>query len=334
MKKVEKLIKDATNLQNASLSIKISKTTKLLNELIEMTSFLDSINPTVILRMKYVKNDIKEIKKCKNCFSYIKSSNINSVFCSSESCSSSYYNKNKTQEQIDKKSKSISDSYNKKSEVDKNKIKENRKKSMIEKYGVSHNFLIPEVKEKVKENNILKYGNPIVTKNKFVIEKIKKTNNKKYGGNSPMCNDDIKKKAKETTFEKYGTYCVPFKTYKKYHMPSGKTIKCLGFENRAYDKLLTIMDESDFLPAGSELNKILKPIEYMDTNSQKKLYYPDIYVPKLNKIIEVKSKWTYEINRKINDIKAKSCLNLGYDFEFWIYEGKNEKNIEPKIIKI
>lgn len=334
MLEVEELIKKSSGFQNASVAIKIRKTPVLLGQLMDLTRFLNPIDSPVNIRMKYIRLGIKEIQKCKNCFSPIKSINFENGFCSSKSCPPDYYNKNKTKEEIEKKSKSISDAYHKKSEICKIKIKENRKKSIIEKYRVTHNFLIPEVKDKVRNNNILKYGNPIATKNKEVIEKIKKTNSEKYGGNSPMCNEEIKKKAKKTTFERFGSYCAPFKTYKEYSMPSGKIVKYLGFENRAYDKLLTEMEENDFLIAGSELNKILNSIEYKDLNGKKCLYYPDIYIPKLNKIIEVKSDWTYEINKEINDIKGKRCLDLGYNFEFWIYNGKNEKNTTPKIIKI
>jgi hypothetical protein len=331
---VEELIKKSENSQNAAVSIKIRKSPELLNQLIELTSFLDCIDPPINIRMKYIKLGIKEIQRCKNCFLPIRTINIENGFCSSKSCPPSYYNKNKTEEQIEKKAKCISDTYHKKSEIEKINIKSNRKKSMTEKYGVGHNFLIPEVKNKIREGNIIKYGDPIVTKNRDVIEKIKKTNLEKYGGNSPMCNEKVKEKSRESTFERFGSLYPPFKTYKEYCMPSGKVVKYLGYENRAYAKLLTEMIEEDFLIAGSDLNKILKPIEYLDPDLKKCLYYPDIFIPKCNKIIEVKSNWTYEINKEINTIKGKACLALGYDFEFWIYVGKNEKNIIPKIIKM
>jgi|688.fasta_scaffold127626_2 hypothetical protein len=334
MSYLEKTIKDSKNSQNASLAIRIRKTPELLKELMELTSFLDVIDAPVNVRMRYVKMGIKEIKKCKNCSSYIKSVNTDNQFCSNKSCPVIYYNKNKTKEQIEKKSFSISNSYNNKTEEEKEKIKKNRQKTLTLKYGVSHNLSIPGIREKIARDNLEKYGSEIATKNEKVIEKIKETNKEKYGGNSPMCNDLIKSKSRETLYKKYGSFCVPFDTYKEYVMPSGKIIKYLGYENRAFEYLLLEMSENDFLTPGKNLNSTIGSLKYKDNSGKEYRYYPDIYIPKLNKIIEVKSQWTYEINREINDIKGKACKDLGYNFEFWIYTGKSEKQITPKIIKL
>jgi hypothetical protein len=334
MTHLEKIIKDSKNSQNASLAIRIRKTPELLKELVELTPFLDVIDAPINVRMRYIKMGIKKIKKCKNCFSFIRSVNTDNQFCSDKSCPVIYYNKNKTKEQIEKKSFSMSKSYNNKSETEKEKIKENREKTLLKNYGVSHNLSIPGIREKIAKSNIEKYGNEIATKNKKVIEKIKETNKEKYGGNSPMCNDLIKSKSRKTVYERFGSFCVPFKTYKEYIMPSGKTVKYLGYENRAFDYLLLEMGENDFLTVGKDLNSEIEPLKYKDNSGKQYRYYPDIYIPKLNKIIEVKSQWTYEINKEINDIKGKACKDLGYNFEFWIYVGKNKKHITPKIIKL
>jgi hypothetical protein len=53
-------------------------------------------------------------------------------------------------------------------------------------------------------------------------------------------------------------------------------------------------------------------------------YFPDIYIKSLNKIIEVKSTWTYEINKEKNIEKSKACTDAGYAFEFWIYSSKGK----------
>ena len=50
-------------------------------------------------------------------------------------------------------------------------------------------------------------------------------------------------------------------------------------------------------------------------------YHPDIVIPKENRIIEVKSTWTYngkpEFESK-NKAKEKACSEAGWKFEFWI----------------
>jgi hypothetical protein len=57
------------------------------------------------------------------------------------------------------------------------------------------------------------------------------------------------------------------------------------------------------------------------------LKFPDIYIKSLNKIIEVKSDYVYIKELQKNIIKKKACLYLGYNFEFWIFDGKHNLTI-------
>jgi len=332
MTNLKNLIMETPSNKNASISIKIKKSPNLHQNLIELTSFLNPIDPPIIVRMRYIQLGIEEIRRCIICSSYIKSMNMFSVTCS-KSCAALYTNRKTTGDQARKKSESISKSYWKKDLKTRKEIQEKRKKSIFEKYGVDHNFLIPEVRDKITKGNIEKYGDPIVTRNPEIIEKIKKTNSLKYGGNSPMCSNEVKIKSRMKCLDKFGIDGPPLGTYKKYEMPSGRIVKYLGFEDRAFNFLLTEMKENDFIPYVGN-NSEFPIIEYVDNLDTKRRYFPDIFIPKLNKIIEVKSSWTYEINKEINDIKAETCKKLGYSFEFWIYNGKNDKKIIPKIIRL
>jgi hypothetical protein len=47
-------------------------------------------------------------------------------------------------------------------------------------------------------------------------------------------------------------------------------------------------------------------------------YYPDLYVPSKNKIIEVKSTYTYLQFRAKNQAKRTCVIASGFLFEFWI----------------
>lgn len=53
-----------------------------------------------------------------------------------------------------------------------------------------------------------------------------------------------------------------------------------------------------------------------------KKYYPDIYIKSVNKIFEVKSSYTYELHKEINEQKKGRCLELDIDFEFLIFDKK------------
>jgi hypothetical protein len=110
------------------------------------------------------------------------------------------------------------------------------------------------------------------------------------------------------------------KSYKDYKMPSGKIHRIQGYENMAIDELLDKFNENEILSDRRDMPEI---IYYL--NKREHRYYTDIFIPKHNKIIEVKSIWTYKINLIKNIMKALATRKLGYDFEFWIYDNKGNK---------
>lgn len=107
------------------------------------------------------------------------------------------------------------------------------------------------------------------------------------------------------------------KIYKKYTLPSGKIVNIQGFENKALDILLEKYQEHDICIGTSEINKI-DSFFYNDLSGKTHRYFPDFYIKSENKIIEVKSAWTYNINFNINQLKMQCCLNKKYNFEFMI----------------
>jgi len=93
--------------------------------------------------------------------------------------------------------------------------------------------------------------------------------------------------------------------YKKYTLPSGKIINYQGYENYALDELLILFNENDIQ---NERFKI--PIIKYTFKNKEYNYYPDIYIESENKIIEVKSDWTYKNNIIKNTIKALATKKL------------------------
>ena len=51
-------------------------------------------------------------------------------------------------------------------------------------------------------------------------------------------------------------------------------------------------------------------------------YFPDIYIPSEKRIIEVKSRFTLDQRLEKNFAIGKNCVNLGYKFEFQVYNRK------------
>lgn len=151
-------------------------------------------------------------------------------------------------------------------------------------YNVEYVSQSESFKTKMKANNLIKYGVENVSQNK-----------------------DIRHKIKQSSF-----------SYKDYKFPSGKIVKIQGNENNAIDILLKKYCEDDIL-VDSENIPI---IDYYDDKDRK--YYPDIYIEKDNLIIEVKSTWTFEIKYDKNMIKYNATKALGYNYEIWIFNNKNE----------
>lgn len=206
-------------------------------------------------------------------------------FCSSK-CKYSYINND--QDKINKGKESTRAFYQKKFGVDyytqSNEFKQKSKKTKIAKYG-DPNWNNPELASKT---SIKKYGVSNPAKAQFVKDKIINTNIKRYGGPSHMHNkkifNKVERNAKKSKLHSSGLY------YRGSY-------------------------ELDFLNNFSNQFEILNPpgIWYR-FEGKDRIYYPDFYIPLLNLIIEIKSRYLAE--RDFNNIEAKkeACLTAGFEF--------------------
>ena len=111
-------------------------------------------------------------------------------------------------------------------------------------------------------------------------------------------------------------------SYRKkiYIFPSGRVEKIQGYEGFAINDLLDSgYLEDDIITSNRDIEKFTGKIWYNDSENKRRKYYPDIYIISENKIIEVKSKYTYDSAYSINIRKRKSCLDLSLNFNFWIF---------------
>jgi len=239
--------------------------------------------------------------------------------------------------------------YGTKTPIQNKEIRKKYEETMVGKYGVPCNFSLEETQEKVNESNIKKYGVKRPIQNKEIKEKIKRTNLEKYGNewvinsdhylnlinkkfstydkkiNNIFQSDTIKDSIKKTMIEKYGVeniiqnekyfYQINFKSYsiKKYKdtdLYYQSTYELYFLENMEKKGLLNLVRN------GLRFKYLLE-----DNNHY---YFSDFYIEKLNKIIEIKSSWTYDRNGKdqklkeINEIKKNCVIKSGFNFEFLI----------------
>lgn len=227
------------------------------------------------------------------------------------------------------------------------------KETLKKKYKVEHNFKIDGIQDRIENTFIENYDTNRPAKNKVIRDKIIKTNNERYGDNSPMHNNVIKKKAKDThlsNFEFYGLsnpetlkkykqtmmdrygyenvlhndemfhkILNSSRKYKIYKFPSNKEVFVQGYEDYVIDQLLLEYDESDIIISNNEITKCIDIIYYVINGNNHK-YYPDIYIKSENKIIEVKSTYTYNKDIEKNLLKMQACVNAGFNFEFKIID--------------
>jgi hypothetical protein len=117
------------------------------------------------------------------------------------------------------------------------------------------------------------------------------------------------------------------KHFKDYTFPSEKLIRIQGYENLALDELVKRYSEEDILTDRNDMPKIM-----YEFKGKTLRYYPDIYIKSENKIIEVKSTYTYKVTLIKNMIKSLSTRKLKYDFEFWVYKDEKKNTFSKFII--
>ena len=235
----------------------------------------------------------------------------------------------------------------------KNKTKEKVKQTCQDTWGVDHFTQLPEVKEKSKQTCLLNYGVEHPSQTQEFQDRVKQTNMKKYGvkhilqsqvfqkqfkqtclSNNgteyPMQSQKIKDKSKQTSLKNYGvehpmqnaefSEKVSKNAYnlKEFNFPCGNTIQVQGYEPFLLKNLIEEgYTYEDIIVKRTEVPKI-----WYDKDNNKHRYYCDIYIPKINTIYEVKSTWTYK--KDIDDIplKKQACIDTGYLFELYVYDGK------------
>jgi hypothetical protein len=209
------------------------------------------------------------------------------------------------------------------------------KESTLEKYGVEYASQSEVVKEKIRQTNLETYGFEYGLQNEEVKEKRRDTNLEKYGFGNPLQREEIKEKSKNTCLKKYNVEypCQCPEIYEKqnknsyylkdYILPSGNTIKIQGYEHYALDELCKKenSNENDIITGC----KNVPTIWYNDSNNKKHRHFVDIFIPSINKCIEVKSTWTLKKQKEIVFLKQTAGKELGFLYEIWVYDNKGNK---------
>ena len=180
----------------------------------------------------------------------------------------------------------------------------------LNKYGKESYSETKEYKLKARERNLEINKCEYYFQSKEFKIKSEKTQIERYG----VSKYNNPEKNKETCLKRYGCEYISQnpEIFKKQQL-SGYRIK--EYKNMTYQGSY----ELDFLMNFYDKLKIEKPksIRY-NYNDKTKIYFPDFYLPEYNLIVEIKSKYTYELHKELNECKKLSVLERGYNFIFII----------------
>lgn len=146
--------------------------------------------------------------------------------------------------------------------------------------------------ERIKKNNLKKYGVENSAQRPEVIEKRRRTMLRKYGVERALQNKEIFDKNLTTAF-KHKDYCL-----------GKRVVKLQGYEPQAVDYIREVykIKPSDIeCGIGSAVPSILYTYR-----GKQYAYHPDIWIKSLNRIVEVKSAYTYRSSLKKNLAKKES----------------------------
>jgi len=233
---------------------------------------------------KYGKENYSQTKECKK---KVK-----------KTCLEKYGKENyfQTEECKDKVKKTCLEKYGKESYTQTEEYNDKVKKTCLEKYGKEHHTQTEECKDKKIKTCLEKYGKEYYFQTKDFKENKKNKMLEKYGAENPMYVPEFFNKMKKTCLEKYGAknpMHVPEIFHKmikssfskkEYTFKNNITEFVQGYEHFA----LEILENNGYTYNDILLGKDIPVFNYNNTvDNRNSIYYPDIYIKKENKIIEV-----------------------------------------------
>lgn len=220
----------------------------------------------------------------------------------------------------------------------------------IAKYGVPHPMQNPDVFAKAKATNIERYGVENPNQNTTIQAKSKVTNRARHGADFPSQNDEVRKKAivtnqarrgvdyptqspvvrtkvMATNIDRYGVENVSQnaeiharkqrKPRKTGTWPSGMEYSYQGYEDVGINTLLDSGLTEDQLVISTP--QAIPTITYFNPVKNKDCrYFPDIFIPHENRLIEIKSEYTMGVDVEVNMAKHYASILSGFQHEIWV----------------
>jgi hypothetical protein len=209
-------------------------------------------------------------------------------------------------------------------------VKDKSKHTCLLNNGTEYPMQSQEVRDKSKNSYLLNYGVEHISQSQVFKDKFKQTCFLNYGVENPSQSQEIKNKKIDTSILHYGVeYPMQFGevaeyqlqnayNLKEFNFPCGNTIQVQGYE----PFLLKNLVEEGYTYEDIIVKRTEVPEIWYEKDNKKHRYYCDVYIPKINTIYEVKSIYTYNVAKDKINLTKQSCIDTGYLFELYVYDGK------------
>ena len=264
----------------------------------------------------YSCNKCINVKNKKTRYEIYGDENYNNVLKQQKTCVKKFgtISYTKTKEYLEKTEKTHMLKYGKKYYYQTDDFKIKAKCTCIKKYNKEHYSQTEESVKKSENTCLDRYGETCYSKTKECKKKVKQTSLEKYGYEYYSSSIECRNRVKKTCLDRYGVeHCSQnVEIFNRQRMSAFKMKK---YRDLTYQGTY----ELDFLENYYEKIKIEKPVSLKYKHDEKiKVYHPDFYLPEYNLIVEIKSLYTYEIEKDKNECKKFSALENGYNFIFII----------------
>lgn len=213
------------------------------------------------------------------------------------------------------------------------------KTTFLKKYGVEWGTQTKTQKDKSKKTKLELYGNEYYANSKqtsaswqaktdddidAIVNKRRATCMDRFGVENIFLKPEIKSKSSRAN-----------SLGREFTMPSGTIVHIRGYEDIVLAKLFNNYLEDELMFDDRTQQYTLPIFTYINHEQRKLKYYPDIYIQKENKIIEVKSRWWWDgndplkyNNRLFNNLRKRDAvISGGYQYELWLFEDKNNYKV-------
>jgi len=163
-------------------------------------------------------------------------------------------------------------------------------------YGVS----ISTIRKILKKNNVKIRSNIEAQNHPHIKQRILDSNMKKFGVRSPMQHQDIFEKCKSNS-HKYKTCIINEVTFDRLQ----------GYEEQGIIYLLDKYPDIKIHDIKAGRCQDLPKIKYQ--YDIERVYFPDIYISKINLLVEIKCEYTFKHDIEMNLAKQKASFDAGYN---------------------